>query len=98
MVCPVFVVYMYFSCNCIFSQAVKFTGVYHPHCARKITDCFYEGFSIFLIDLNLNMGLMLNSKWVGVFKMFLVSHMTVKYFQSYLFKFTRCNKIIKIKI
>ena len=34
---PVFVVYMYFSGNCIFAEDVTFTGVYHPHCARKIT-------------------------------------------------------------
>ena len=51
-------------------------------CKKNNKDCFYEGCSIFLIDLNLNMGLMLYSKWVDVFKMFSVSHLTVKYSQN----------------
>ena len=92
----VFVVYMCFSCNCIFSQDVTFTGFYHPHCARKnYKGCFYEVCSIFFIDLNLNVGLLLYSKCVDVFKMFSVSHLIVKYFQSSLIPFTRCNKIMK---
>ena len=48
-------------------------------------NCFYEGCSIFFIDLNLDMGLILYSKWVDVFKIFSASHLTVKYFQSYFF-------------
>ena len=45
-------------------------------CKKNNKDCFYEGCSIFFIDLNLNMGLMLYSKWVDVFKMFSVSHLS----------------------
>ena len=52
---------------------------------------------MFSIDLYLKMGLMLYSKWVDVFnnKLIPVSHLTMNYFQSYLFQFTRCNKIMK---
>ena len=41
------------------------------------------------------MGVKLYSKLVDVFKMFLLSHLTVNYFQIYLFQFTRCDKIMR---
>ena len=64
--------------------------------ARKKNNkkCFCEGRSIIFIDLNLNMEVKLYSEWVDVLKMLLELHLTVNYFQIYLFQFTTCDKIM----
>ena len=89
--------FLWFTCisaETVFSQVFNFNSIYH---ARKITkDFFYEGCSIFFIDLNSNMGLLtLYSKCVDALKMLPVSHLTMHNFQKYLLQFTRCNKIMK---
>ena len=79
-VVPVFFLFTCISSETVFSQ--KFSSLTASTCKKNNRDFFYDGCSIFFIDLNSNMGLTLYLKWVEAQKMHPVSHLTMHYFQK----------------